>query len=402
MASATFTLRAVDQTQAAFASVQNSLGRLQNTANVAGRSLTKNLDVKDVFRSLAMAVGLSADKIANKIAEIVTGQDEETKKLQESLSQLGEEAIKAQAALFAATSSDETNVKRLIIERDRLRKAIATPPENPEAQVEQEKKKVSLYQTEVELFQLQKKIREDQKRNEEAYQNSLEKLGAAQAKVYGEQTSIAERLIGLRGKEGKLIYEIGATDLKDTERRTELNNQLAAVLEKINALQEQQARVAKEAASAIASGFEDAIVSGMSLRDTLRAIAQDLLRLFVRQQITEPLAKGLGSLFSSSSIFSAIFGGGKAAGGPVSGGTPYVVGEKGPELFVPGSSGSIVPNHRLSSEGGGGSPVIVNYHIAAGVTRSELVPILETERKRLKAEIPDMVRRGGAYRAAFA
>jgi hypothetical protein len=48
------------------------------------------------------------------------------------------------------------------------------------------------------------------------------------------------------------------------------------------------------------------------------------------------------------------------------------------------------------------SSINVNYNIAAGVTRSELAPILEQERRRLKAEIPDMVRRGGAYRSAFA
>jgi len=46
---------------------------------------------------------------------------------------------------------------------------------------------------------------------------------------------------------------------------------------------------------------------------------------------------------------------GKAAGGPVSGGTPYVVGEKGPELFVPGSSGNIVPNNKM-----GGVNIVVN------------------------------------------
>jgi hypothetical protein len=45
----------------------------------------------------------------------------------------------------------------------------------------------------------------------------------------------------------------------------------------------------------------------------------------------------------------------KAAGGPVSGGSPYLVGEKGPELFVPGSSGNIVPNHAM-----GGANVVVN------------------------------------------
>jgi hypothetical protein len=38
---------------------------------------------------------------------------------------------------------------------------------------------------------------------------------------------------------------------------------------------------------------------------------------------------------------------GKAGGGPVWGGTPYVVGEKGPELFMPNQSGKIIPNDKL-------------------------------------------------------
>lgn len=42
----------------------------------------------------------------------------------------------------------------------------------------------------------------------------------------------------------------------------------------------------------------------------------------------------------------AVFGGGKASGGPVSSGTAYVVGEKGPELFVPNTSGMIIPNSK--------------------------------------------------------
>jgi hypothetical protein len=56
----------------------------------------------------------------------------------------------------------------------------------------------------------------------------------------------------------------------------------------------------------------------------------------------------------------------------------------------------------MTTGGGGMGGVTVNYNIAAGVSRGDLVPILEQERKRLKAEIPDMVRRGGGYRAAFA
>lgn len=47
----------------------------------------------------------------------------------------------------------------------------------------------------------------------------------------------------------------------------------------------------------------------------------------------------------------------RANGGPVSAGSPYVVGERGPELFVPGRSGTIVPN---SSLGGDNVSVVVN------------------------------------------
>ena len=59
--------------------------------------------------------------------------------------------------------------------------------------------------------------------------------------------------------------------------------------------------------------------------------------------------------------FVGLFGGGgapmnlipKAAGGPVRRGGGYLVGERGPEMFVPSSAGSIIPNQRLAAPGGG-------------------------------------------------
>lgn len=54
---------------------------------------------------------------------------------------------------------------------------------------------------------------------------------------------------------------------------------------------------------------------------------------------------------------------GKASGGYVTGGTPYMVGERGPELFVPGQSGNIVPNNKM-----GGS---VNINFNNPIVRSE-------------------------------
>lgn len=46
-------------------------------------------------------------------------------------------------------------------------------------------------------------------------------------------------------------------------------------------------------------------------------------------------------------------GGARASGGPVSAGTPYLVGEKGPELFTPGASGNITANGKWGAWGGG-------------------------------------------------
>jgi phage-related minor tail protein len=153
----------------------------------------------------------------------------------------------------------------------------------------------------------------------------------------------------------------------------------------------------QEAGNLIAQGFEDAILSGQKLGEVVRSLGRDLVRLVFNQMVTQRLASGIATFLGAPPIP------GRAIGGPVSSGSPYVVGEKGPELFVPHASGTIVPNNKMGSSGGGGSgSVTVNYNIAAGVSRAELVPILDQERRRLKAEIPDMVRRGGGYRAAFA
>ena len=65
--------------------------------------------------------------------------------------------------------------------------------------------------------------------------------------------------------------------------------------------------------------------------------------------------------------FGSFFGGlfGKASGGAVSKGRPTIVGERGPELFVPNQTGQITQ----SARGVGGSPVNVNFTVNAIDTR---------------------------------
>jgi tape measure domain-containing protein len=74
---------------------------------------------------------------------------------------------------------------------------------------------------------------------------------------------------------------------------------------------------------------------------------------------------------------------GRASGGPVQSGQGYVVGERGPELFVPRTSGTIVPNHSLGGSGGG-----VNINVYGDVSGQELVDrVLEAIEGDIKRRI---------------
>ncbi len=87
-----------------------------------------------------------------------------------------------------------------------------------------------------------------------------------------------------------------------------------------------------------------AVLSGKTSMDTLvSAILSDFDRIATTQFLVKPIESVL------SQIAGAILpvGGARAAGGPVDAGTPYLVGEQGPELFVPGAAGSIAPNSAL-------------------------------------------------------
>jgi SLT domain-containing protein len=81
---------------------------------------------------------------------------------------------------------------------------------------------------------------------------------------------------------------------------------------------------------------------------------------------------------------------GRQLGGPVMGGTPYLVGENGPEMFVPNTTGSITRNGDL----GGGQPVTVNFTIVANDTQG-FDELLNTRRGVITQIISDaMLERG--------
>lgn len=96
--------------------------------------------------------------------------------------------------------------------------------------------------------------------------------------------------------------------------------------------------------------------------DEAEALLNELARF---REATIGVRTLIGGRMNDGGVSDFLFGGFRADGGSVSGGMPYVVGERGPELFVPGSSGSVVPNHAL------GGNVTLNVTVTNPVASGE-------------------------------
>lgn len=161
----------------------------------------------------------------------------------------------------------------------------------------------------------------------------------------------------------------------------------------------QVGRNLQEAGVAGLRSFEDAlvdIVTGASsaqeaFRNMANAIIADLTRIAIRAAITGPIAGAFGIPIP-----------GRASGGPVRAGSPYVVGERGPELFVPNKSGAIVPNQAARRMAGGGTQVTYapSYHFAAGIGPADMALIqsqIAMSEQRTRNDVTSIVR-GDLYR----
>ena len=111
------------------------------------------------------------------------------------------------------------------------------------------------------------------------------------------------------------------------------------------------------------------LVSGINAAvNAVKALANTLASSVVGRTVSG-IASGIGS----------VFGGGRALGGPVTGGTSYLVGERGPELFTPSNSGKIIPNNAM---GGNTFNITVNGALDSEGTARTIVDILNRSQAR--------------------
>lgn len=168
--------------------------------------------------------------------------------------------------------------------------------------------------------------------------------GAISAEQFADRSAAAlDELLPEFEVTAKKIAEV---TVKQTDMLTEFQKQAAANTQDI-----------------LAGTFEELATSGdLSAKKILQTFGQMIVKLIAQAAAADLAGRLFGAAGGGTGggwigALAGAFGGGKAAGGPVSPNSAYMVGERGPEMFVPNSAGKIVPNNKL----GGGSTSISNH-----------------------------------------
>lgn len=229
----------------------------------------------------------------------------------------------------------------------------------------------------------------------QSLRDEIELIGAnAEAQALIEKARISSTIAV---KEQELAHLSSANSL--TRESAALEEQIRLLKERVDLVGMKGARqqladdmkkteeLANSVGAAFSSSFEQAAIEGKKLSDVLKGLAKDILSLTLRQAVTVPMSNSIaralsiggsggdelgdllrrndyfgtgGGGWGSALRFLGLFGGPRAEGGPVSSGATYLVGERGPELFKPNTTGRILPNEAL---GGGGRAISYSPNI---------------------------------------
>lgn len=187
---------------------------------------------------------------------------------------------------------------------------------------------------------------------------------------------------------------LGTFDADIDEATQLLEARLSPALDEAREKTNQLQRGATSAGRAFTNALRPSTVAANTLAESLENVAIRLADILFQFSVADPLAQSLGGLFSApagpvvspESAARLLNAQPRAFGGPITAGDAYLVGERGPELFVSGKSGRIVPGEDI-----GGTNV--TFNINAMDSQSVLSAIAQHER-----QIVGMVRKGYARR----
>ena len=175
---------------------------------------------------------------------------------------------------------------------------------------------------------------------------------------YKRNKGLFDAIIGGEAKAPKSYFEEGTEEVNLLD--TQLNKTFGGAMQaKIKSFAETIKNVGSQVGDVVVKSFksmEDSLVTfvrtgTLSFKKLADSIINDMIRIAIRQAIIAPILGGFGDIFSKSTkkIGPKLPATPRASGGPVSSGSPYLVGEKGPEIFIPNKSGKIAPNSSIGN-----------------------------------------------------
>jgi lambda family phage tail tape measure protein len=219
-------------------------------------------------------------------------------------------------------------------------------------------------------------IRAQQEDKIRAIQQETNLLEADRLERIQSQNQLAEKAIELAKERNRVMREMQEGDLsKGFGKRAEEFFAFAPTA------MENGAQMFDSVLGNMTSALNNFVSTGkLSFKDLTRSIIQDMIRIQLRAQMIS-LFSSMFSKAGPAAVSSYSATGGisehvfnplaRASGGPVDAGMPYMVGERGPEMIVPRSNGTVIPNNQLSSSIGNTNNVTNNYINAIDVKSFE-------------------------------
>jgi phage-related minor tail protein len=230
----------------------------------------------------------------------------------------------------AKNVTDNQEIMDLVKQRQNANKNVARQLDNQIAKLMKAKKIEDARKKAAELARMEYEMITKSLTDQISFLENAITLGNAEAEIIKEKN----RLIEAAKKAGVEFDEA------EIERQIRLKREL----EKLNTLYQ-------GIASSIETGIVDALEGAINGTKTLGDVARSVFGSIQRQL----LDFGVNALLSSIPGFGNFFK--RANGGPVSAGQSYMVGERGPEMFVPNAGGRIVSNEKT---GAGTTNIVVN------------------------------------------
>ncbi|MFY8183246.1 MAG: hypothetical protein ACOVKL_03400, partial [Polynucleobacter sp.] len=194
-----------------------------------------------------------------------------------------------------------------------------------------------------------------------AIEEAFLKLNAAQ------QASDKNRFTKIFAQD-KIFLKEGQDQISDYLKTPIEAPQMSVEMEDIISKADEMNKSFEAIGNSVSDAFKGMLTGAMSWKDGMRSligsVIDQLWKLFVVQKIVGFVSSALGGMTgtpSSGGSFGSSTGNylpgipANAYGGSVMGNKPTLVGERGPELFIPGGNGTIIPNSNMRGGGGGGS-----------------------------------------------